>query len=158
MHLPRSYGNLHTTPLHQNQDQFSLPRTADLCSLWGTFRNIWSSIAVTVTICVIFFKVIGKLQRKDYVVAFSRNGQMCGWFLQSKSWVVSSLSRHHSHRAWSVVCIFHVVKISYLTEVSVTEMSDTVFQGLLEINAHVHTEDTRCSFFPFPFSAPGKRG
>ena len=33
--------------------------------------------------------------------------------------------------------------------------SDTVFQEFLEINAHAHTVDTRRSFFPSPFSAPG---
>ena len=56
-----------------------------------------------------------------------------------------------------MVYIFHTVKIGNLTEVSVTEMpvSDTVFQEFLEINAHVHTVDTRRSFFPSPFSAPG---
>ena len=51
-----------------------------------------------------------------------------------------------------VVFIFHTVKIGNLTEVSVTEMpaSDTVFQEVLEI-------DTRRSFFPSPFSAPGNQ-
>ena len=51
----------------------------------------------------------------------------------------------------------HTVKISNLTEVSVMEMStsDTVFQEFLEINAHAHTVDTRRSFSPSPFSAPG---
>ena len=28
-------------------------------------------------------------------------------------------------------------------------------KNFLEINAHAHTVDTRCSFFPSPFSAPG---
>ena len=54
-----------------------------------------------------------------------------------------------------MVCNFHTVKISNLTEVSVTEMpaSDTVFQEFLEINAHAHTVDTRHSFPPSPISA-----
>ena len=44
-----------------------------------------------------------------------------------------------------------------LTEVSVTEMpaSDMIFQEFSEINAHAHTVDTRRSFSPSPFSAPG---
>ena len=56
-----------------------------------------------------------------------------------------------------MVCISHTVKISNLTEVSVTEMptSDTVFQEFLKINAHARTVDTRRSFFPSPFSTPG---
>ena len=56
-----------------------------------------------------------------------------------------------------VVFIFHKLKIGNLTEVSVTEMpaSDTVFQEFWEIKAHAHTVDTRHSFFPSPFSAPG---
>ena len=58
-----------------------------------------------------------------------------------------------------MVCIFHTVKIGNLTEVNVTEMpaSDTVFQDFLEINTHAHTVDTRRSFFPSPFSAPGNK-
>ena len=47
-------------------------------------------------------------------------------------------------------------KINNLTEVNVTEMptSDMVFQ---DFNAHAHTVDTRRSFFPSPFSAPGNK-
>ena len=58
-----------------------------------------------------------------------------------------------------VVFILHTLKIGNLTEVSVMEMpaSDTVFQEFLEINAHAHTVDTRRSFFPSPFSAPGNK-
>ena len=60
-------------------------------------------------------------------------------------------------QSMAVVCVFHTVKTNNLTEVSVTEMpaSNPVFQEFLEINAHAHTVDTRRSFFPSPFSAPG---
>ena len=55
-----------------------------------------------------------------------------------------------------VVCIFHTLKISNLTEVSVMEMpaSDMVFQ---EIKAHACTVDTRCSFSPPPSLRLGTR-
>ena len=110
-------------------------------------------IALMVKVCILLF------ERKDYIIthsiAFSRNRQLCGLFLQPKSWVLSLFPHHHSHRTWSVVCIFHTVKTSYLTEVSVTEMpaSDMVLQEFLEID--MHTVDTRYSFFPSHFFAPG---
>ena len=68
---------------------------------------------------------------KDYIIVCSSIELMCGWFLQQKSWVVSSLPCYYSHTAWLVVCIFHMGEIDWLMEVNVAVMpvSNTVFKN-----------------------------
>ena len=100
----------------------------------------------------------GKLQRKDYVImscsaSFGWNGQLCGWFLQVKSWVLSLLLCCCPHRGCSVESIFHSRKIDCFTKLSATEIQVSI-GGFLEIKAHAHTRHS--FFFPLP-SAPGTR-
>ena len=65
--------------------------------------EVKNNIALTVTVCIASFNVIGKLQRErlcqSCAEAFSWSGRMRGQFLQAKSRVPSSLPRHRPHRA-----------------------------------------------------------
>ena len=68
------------------------------------------------TVSIALFKAIGELQRKrlrqSRAAVFSWNPRTRGQFLQAKSWVPSSILRHHPHRAWSVTGIFCMEEVS----------------------------------------------
>ena len=63
--------------------------------------EVKNNIALTVTVCIALFEVIGELQRErlcqSCAKTFSWNGRTHGQFLQAKSRVPSSLPRHCPH-------------------------------------------------------------
>ena len=63
--------------------------------------EVKNNIALTVTVCIASFGVIGELHRErlrqSCAKAFSWNGQMRGQFLKAKSRVPSSFPRHRPH-------------------------------------------------------------
>ena len=63
--------------------------------------EVKNNIALTITVCIASFEVIGELQRErlrqSRAKAFSWNGQTRGQFLQAKSQVPSLLSHHLPH-------------------------------------------------------------
>ena len=85
---------------------------------------------------------------------------MRGQFLQTKSWVPSSLLCHRLHRAWSVKHIFYTGEVEYLAEVRVMEQilrkfpnsqkfwarTNSVYQALFSPTTHKSLA-TRLSLF-----------
>ena len=76
--------------------------------------------------CIISFRAINELQRErlhhSRATVFTWNGQTGKYFLQVKSWVFSSLPRHHFDGAWSMAGIFHTREIDLQTDISVVEL------------------------------------
>ena len=89
--------------------------TAGLCSLWDTLGRIWSQKLYCFDgeglHCL--FEAIGELQKIMSLCVVGMDDYSC---------III-------HWAWSMICIFHSVKIGCLTEVSVIEMPVSDFPG-----------------------------
>ena len=71
------------------------------CGTHTSDFEVKNNIALTVTVCIASFEVIGELQRErlrqSRAKALSWNGRTRGQFLQAKSRIPSSLHRHPPH-------------------------------------------------------------